>query len=283
MRIYAAFSFGPVADDATAEAGAWQWQDCGFASRHGAVTVQPWSRRALGTLPSLSDLEPLNLGLLWNALPTQNPGRVLCSAMSKVTVMRGLLALVALMFAATMVAAGDRLFDAVAAGDAGAVEQALAAGAAVDARAPDQATPLINAALADQPAIAELLIGKGADAMARNSGGFTPLHAAAFSGSVPISKLLLDHGATLDDAANKAGVTPLMVAGEENHVAMATFLIAEGADVGKAEVHGYTPIARAFWKGNTDIVRLFKRHGATCPPASFLGEQDYAKCMEIHD
>ncbi|MBY5437178.1 ankyrin repeat domain-containing protein [Rhizobium leguminosarum] len=197
--------------------------------------------------------------------------------------MRGLLASVALIFAATTAAAGDPLFDAVSAGDTAAVEQALAGGVGVDSRARDQATPLINAALADQLAIAELLIGKGADVMARNSGGFTPLHAAAFSGSLPISKLLLAHGATLDDAANKAGVTPLMVAGEENHVALAAFLLAKGADVGHAEVHGYTPITRAFLKRNTDIVRLFKRHGATCPPASFLGDQDYAKCMEIHD
>lgn len=197
--------------------------------------------------------------------------------------MRRLLASVALIFTATTAAAGDPLFDAIAAGNTAAVEQLLAAGADVDSRGRDQATPLINAGLADQVAIAELLIGKRADIMARNSGGFTPLHAAAFSGSLPISKLLLGHGATLDDAANKAGVTPLMVAGEENHVALATFLLAKGADVGHAEVHGYTPITRAFWKGNTDIVRLFKRHGATCPPASFLGDQDYAKCMEIHD
>lgn len=112
--------------------------------------------------------------------------------------------------------------------------------------------------------------------MARNSGGFTPLHAAAHSGSLPLSKLLLGHGATLDDANNKAGVTPLMVAGEENHVALAEFLLAEGADVRHAEVHGYTPITRAFWKGNTEIVRLLKRHGAQCPPASFLGDENYA-------
>jgi ankyrin repeat protein len=197
--------------------------------------------------------------------------------------MRQLIASAVFIFAATMAAAGESLFDAVAAGDSTAVEQALASGVSVDSRARDQATPLMNAALADQLAIAELLIGKGADVMARNSGGFTSLHAAAFSGSLPISKLLLAHGATLDDAANKAGVTPLMVAGEENHVALAAFLLAKGADVGYAEVHGYTPITRAFWKGHTDIVRLYKRHGATCPPASLLGNQDYAKCMEIHD
>ncbi|MBV7522399.1 ankyrin repeat domain-containing protein [Ensifer sp. ENS12] len=197
--------------------------------------------------------------------------------------MRGLLALETLIFTATIAAAGNSVFDAVTARDSAAVEKALASGADVNSRARDQATPLINAALADQLAIAELLIHKGADVMARNSGGFTPLHAAAFSGSLPITKLLLAHGATLDDAANKAGVTPLMVAGEENHVALATFLLARGADVGRVEVHGYTPITRAFWKGNIDIVRLLKRHGATCPPASVLGDEDYMKCLGIHD
>ena len=135
--------------------------------------------------------------------------------------MRGLLTLLVLAFAATPVAAGDVLFDAVAAGNETAVEQALANGADVDARARDQATPLISAALGNQTAIAELLLNKGASVMARNSGGFTPLHAAAYSGSLAIAKLLLGKGAVLDDAANKAGVTPLMVAGEENQVAVA--------------------------------------------------------------
>ncbi|OWV96828.1 ankyrin repeat domain-containing protein [Rhizobium sp. R693] len=198
--------------------------------------------------------------------------------------MRRLLASVALFFSATVAAAGDPLFDAISAGNAVAVKQYLAAGADVDSRAKDQATPLINAALSNQIAIVELLIGKHANVMARNSGGFTALHAAAYSGSVPISKLLLDHGAILDDASNKAGATPLMVAGEQNQVALAEFLLAKGADIGHAEVHGYTPITRAIWKGNTDIVRLFKRHGVACPPLSVLREEEfYAKCMEIHD
>ena len=184
--------------------------------------------------------------------------------------------------AATPADASDELFDAISAGNKGAIEQELAKGTDVDSRASDQATPLISAALADQLAIAELLLSKGADVMARNSGGFTPLHAAAFSGSLPIAKLLLEQRAVLEDAANKSGVTPLMVAGEENHVELAKFLIAQGADVNRAEAHGYWPITRAFWKGNTDIVKLFKRHGATCQ-AEVLGEANAAKCAAIHD
>jgi ankyrin repeat protein len=198
--------------------------------------------------------------------------------------MRGLLAMVVLA-SAVATAAADPLFDAVAAGDPAAVQRALAGGAEVDSRARDQATPLIDAALADQPDIAELLIGKGADVMARNSGGFTPLHAAAYSGSLPIAKLLLEHGAVLDDAANKAGATPMMVAGEENHLDVTEFLISKGADVSHPEVHGYAPISRALWKGNTDIVRLYKRHGATCQNPKTINdtEENYKRCIEIHD
>jgi len=196
--------------------------------------------------------------------------------------MRGPLALVVLLSAASTAAAGDPLFDAIAAGDKPAVEQALADGANVDSRARDRATPLIAAALGDQLAIAELLLSKGADVMARNSGGFTPLHAAAFSGSLPIAKLLLDEGAVLEDADNKSGVTPLIVAGEENHVELAEFLIGQGADVKHPEAHGYWPITRAFWKGNTEIIKLFKRHGATCQ-TKLLGEANAAKCEAIHD
>jgi ankyrin repeat protein len=196
--------------------------------------------------------------------------------------MRGLLALLVLGFAATMAAAGDLMLDAINAGDKAGVVRVLANGTPVDSRARDQATPLMAAALDEQLAIAELLLSKGADVMARNSGGFTALHAAAYSGSVPIAKLLLAKGAVLDDAGNKAGVTPMMVAGEQNHVAVAELLISQGADINHAEVHGYLPISRALWKGNKDVVSLYKQHGVTCPPAKILGSEEWSrKCLDI--
>ena len=196
--------------------------------------------------------------------------------------MRMFLALTVLVFAAASAAAGNPLFDAVTAGDKAAVEQALNAGADVNSRARDQATPLVSAAFGNQPAIVELLLSKGADVMARNSGGFTALHAAAYSGSVPVAKLLLEKGAVLEDAKNRAGVTPMMAAGEANHVEAAAFLIGMGADVNHPEIHGRLPITRALFKGNKDIVRLYKQHGVKCPPADILGGEDWSrKCLEI--
>ena len=98
--------------------------------------------------------------------------------------------------------------------------------------------------------------------------------------SVPITKLLLEKNAVLDDDANKAGVTPLMAAGEQNHLAVAEFLIARGADVSHPEIHGYMPITRALFKGNTEIVRLYKRHGALCQVKIVNW---YQRCLEIGD
>jgi ankyrin repeat protein len=225
-----------------------------------------------------------NVAMLFDAQPLRPNRYSTCmrSRLVLLTRMRNLLALLVLGFAATAAAASDPLFDAVATGNKTAVEQALAQGAMVDSRARDRATPLISAALDNQPAIAELLLSKGADVMARNSGGFTALHAAAYSGSLPIVKLLLDKGAVLEDAGNKAGVTPMMVAGEENHVEVAELLIARGADINHPEIHGYLPVTRALWKGNTDIVTLYKQHGVMCPPTKILGSEEWSRrCLEI--
>jgi ankyrin repeat protein len=151
---------------------------------------------------------------------------------------------------------------------------------AVDSRARDQETPLMTAALNGQTEAAVLLLAKGADVMARNSGGFTPLHAAAYAGSVPIAKRLLEKGAVLDDAENKAGVTPMMVAGEQNQALVVEFLIVQGADPRHPEIHGYLPITRALWKGNKDVVHLYKQHGVECPDVKILGgDAWYQKCL----
>jgi uncharacterized protein len=177
-------------------------------------------------------------------------------------------------------ASGQSLFDAIATGDKQGTEQALGSGVNVDSRAADQATPLIAATLANQASIVELLLSKGADVTARNSGGFTPLHAAAYVGSATIARQLLAKGAPLEDAGNKAGVTPLMVAGETNHADVAELLIAQGANPSHPEIHGYLPITRALWKGNRDIVHLYKQHGVTCPPVNILGSEEwYQKCL----
>ena len=188
-----------------------------------------------------------------------------------------------LVVVAGMIAPADAqdLYDAAVAGDLAVVEQLLADGARADARGQNAETPLIAAALAGDARMAELLLAHGADIRARNTGGFTPLHAAAFSGSIPVAVLLLDRGAPLDDAANKASVTPLMVAAEQNHPALVELFVGRGAAVGTPERDGYVPLTRALWKGNGEVMRVLKRHGATCQSADIVGgEELYRQCLE---
>ena len=173
------------------------------------------------------------------------------------------------------------LHDAARKGDLAAIETLLAEGAKIDERATNGETSLILAILVGNDAAAELLIEKGANVMARNAGGLTPLHAAAYTGSRPVAELLLDKGAALEDRANKAGATPLLVAAEQNQVDLAEFLIARGADVSTPDENGYTPLTQAWSKKRIEMVRLLKRHGATCQPAEILGNEDYhRRCVE---
>jgi ankyrin repeat protein len=86
------------------------------------------------------------------------------------------------------------------------------------------ATPLHDAALAGQKAVAELLIEKGAPVNARDrESGATPLHHAASWGRVEVVQLLLDHGAD-PTIRNKNGATPLQLAIENNQPEAAALL-----------------------------------------------------------
>ncbi len=173
------------------------------------------------------------------------------------------------------------LFDAAAQGDLLIVEDLLSTSGGVDERGANQETPLMAAALNDQPEIAAALLEAGADVMARNKGGLTPLHAAAYGGSVEVAALVLDNGAVLGDRENVSGATPLMLAAEQGHVAVAELLIERGADIGQPDRDGFTPLSQAWAKQRTDIVRLLKGHGATCQPAEVLGSEEYyRRCVE---
>jgi ankyrin repeat protein len=73
----------------------------------------------------------------------------------------------------------------------------------------------------------------------------------------------------------------LMLSAEENHVAVAELLIVRGADLSNPDREGFTPLTQAWAKKRTEMVRLLKRHGATCQPVEFLGSEDYhRRCVE---
>jgi uncharacterized protein len=195
--------------------------------------------------------------------------------------MIAIVAALVVIFGGSALAYAGSLHDAARDGDLEQVRELIGQGAGADELGPNAETPPMAAALAGEAGVAEFLIAQGADVMARNEGGLTPLHAAAYAGSVEVAVLLLDHGAQLEDRANVSGATPLMLATEENRVAVAELLIARGADLRIPDRDGFTPLTQAWAKKRTEMVRLLKRHGATCQPVEILGTEDYyRRCVE---
>ncbi len=177
------------------------------------------------------------------------------------------------------IAFANPLHDAARDGDVEKVSGLIDEGVAMDVPGDNGETPLILAILGGQPAVVDLLIEKGADIRARNSGGFTALHAAAYVGDVDTASKLLGKGANVNDQENKAGVTPLSVAAEEGHVGMVRVLVEHGADLEAGERNGYTPLSRALWRDQKEVVSLLQQSGATCQPVGILGKPVHSRCV----
>ena len=156
----------------------------------------------------------------------------------------------------------QRLVDAVAAQDAGAVEALLAGGADVNARRPDGATALVWAAHWDDPALAARLLEAGADPNAADDHGVTPLERAAENASPAMVELLLDGGADAR-AARTSGLTALMTAARTGDAAIVETLLDHGADVNAATAETRsTALMWALAAPHHEVARLLLARGA---------------------
>ena len=140
-------------------------------------------------------------------------------------------------------AADAPLFDAVEAGDAGAVERLLADGVSVQTAEIDGTTALHWAAHHDRLQIAGLLLDAGAAVDATNRYGVTPLALASVNGSTPMIARLLEAGAD-PNLPNPEGETPLMAAARTGNAGAIETLLAHGADVDAVEA----------WRGQTALM-----------------------------
>jgi ankyrin repeat protein len=108
--------------------------------------------------------------------------------------------------------------------------------------------------------------------------GHTPLYNACFCDSVESVNVLLEYGAEPNkrfdyhspiDGRVERGLTALMLA---RSVEVAHALLAAGADVNAQNANGASPIMRAAFRGNPELVRVLLDAGASAQTRNAQGQ-----------
>ncbi|HOS71341.1 MAG TPA: ankyrin repeat domain-containing protein [Bacteroidales bacterium] len=182
---------------------------------------------------------------------------------------------------------------AAASGYSSEIERLIKAGADVDAKSSQGATPLFFAiinkraeavkTLVDYGAnvnelslynenplllainvndlhIAEILIRNGADVNFKNRAGVTPLHVTSVYGLLELTDLLLYYDAEVD-AKDNDGTTPLMAAVWTGYSDVTGLLIVNGANMESRDNEGFTPFLIAAQNGDTLIMNMLADRG----------------------
>ncbi len=138
----------------------------------------------------------------------------------------------------------------------------IAAGADVNARAPDGSTALIWAVHYDEVPLIDRLLKAHADVRAANDFGATAMSQAAIFGDTSVIEKLVRAGADVE-SPNADGQTALMVLARTSNVEAAEFLIRHGANVNAREQwRGQTALMWAAARSQPAMVRLLLRHHA---------------------
>ena len=156
------------------------------------------------------------------------------------------------------------LFTAVKVESIQAIEQAIAAGADVNAKEQRDPgwTPLHIATQLDHKEIAKLLIINDAYVNAKDNYGLTSLHWAARVGCKETAELLIEKGSDLN-AKDDADWTPLNTAAYEGHKEIVELLIAKGADVNAGvSQQKSTPLHSAVAENHKEVAELLIANGA---------------------
>jgi hypothetical protein len=131
----------------------------------------------------------------------------------------------------------------------------------LEARTPEDESPLMMAALKGHAKLARKLIDKGADV---NKPGWAPLHYAATGGHLEIMSLLLEHHAFID-AESPNGTTPLMMAAHYGTPAAVKLLLEAGADTAMRNQLGLSAVDFANRGNRKDAVDLITAHMTKLP------------------
>ena len=135
-------------------------------------------------------------------------------------------------------------------------------GADIEARSPNNGTPLICAAQGNYEAIVDVLLVSGANVDAGDVFGWKPLHRVMMnSGGEGVAQMLLTHGADVNARCHYQK-TPLHHAIEKENISMVSFLLNAGADYEARDVAERTPLHTAIESRLENMVHILLGAGA---------------------
>ncbi|KAJ0971256.1 hypothetical protein J5N97_019215 [Dioscorea zingiberensis] len=128
-------------------------------------------------------------------------------------------------------------------------------GADPNSKDSEGSVPLWEAMLGQHNAVIRLLIDNGADISAGDIGQFACK--AAEQNNLELLKDIVQYGGDVT-IPRKDSTTALHLAVCEGNVPVVKFLLEQGADIDKADIHGWTPRALADQQGHEEIKALFE-------------------------
>jgi ankyrin repeat protein len=141
------------------------------------------------------------------------------------------------------------------------VARLIDAGADIDAKTTEGATPLIFAVANNHLNTVKKLLGYDPDVNVVTATSETPLLIAVKNQNVEIAEALIRAGADID-FSDKNGAAPLHYSSLYGFFYVTDMLIYYRADIEKKARDGTTPLMAAIWGGNADIADLLIQHGA---------------------
>jgi len=158
------------------------------------------------------------------------------------------------------------LHHAVSCGFSGLVNYLIIVhGEDVEARSPNDRTPLLEASTTGQLDIVDVLLNHGADINSGDNTGWSPLYWASTGGHANVVQFLLERGAEVNAQTTYLKRTALYTASDRGHLEVVRILLAHGADVqirASNFNNNWTAFQAARSSEHEAVAQLLLKHGA---------------------